>query len=120
MSKFVTIVRTAVLVATVALSSVPAFASPAETAPTAKVSYSDLDLSSPEGQRHLKARLRTAAGTVCGVQGSSSSMISTGQRNCMKQALSRADTQFAAIVGGANQKQVAVADSAAGLPGTRH
>ena len=46
--------------------SAPAHAAQAEAAPTAKVSYSDLDLQGSAGEAALKARVEKAAVKVCG------------------------------------------------------
>jgi UrcA family protein len=95
MRKFVVVVRNA-LVAAALTASVPAFA---ESAPNVKVAYGDLDLSSAAGQRHLHDRLAGAARQVCEGNALPGSIVQPAVTACMKQAMARADTEFAAILG---------------------
>jgi len=105
MNKFVTIARNSVLAiaATAALVAVPASA---ETAPTVKVAYGDLNLSSPAGQQHLQARLHSAARAVCGIE-SGATLPNPARVACAKKAIAQADVEFAALVG-TNQPRVAI------------
>lgn len=64
------------------------------------VSYGDLDLASPQGQKRLDRRIESAARKVCGYYGrtNASTLESTKARACYKQARAGALTQFAAVV----------------------
>jgi UrcA family protein len=108
MNKFVTIVRTSLFVAAVAASA-PAFADTLDSTPSVKVGYSDLDLSTASGQHRLHNRLAGAAREVCEGNAMSGSMGQPAVHSCMQLAMTRADTQFAALVS-SSQPQVAVAD----------
>jgi UrcA family protein len=94
MSKFVIVVRN-VLVAVAITASVPALA---ENGPSVKVGYGDLDLSSTAGQHHLHTRLIGAARQACEGSAVPGLIAQPAVEACMKQAMARADTEFAAIV----------------------
>jgi UrcA family protein len=84
-----------------ALAAMPAAASTsAEQAPTTKVLYGDLDLSTQQGQKRLQARVSAAAKRVC--QFSRVPMTDLShmrlQRDCMKTALASADVQVAQAI----------------------
>lgn len=68
----------------------------AQTA-TRSVSYTDLDLSSPEGQARLDARLRHAADAVCGIEGTRLPLAEEMQaRRCAREAIGNARATYAA------------------------
>jgi UrcA family protein len=110
MVKFITTVRNSLFIAAAVVASVPAFAGTLESAPTVKVVYSDLDLSSASGQRHLHNRLIGAARAVCEANIQSGSAVQPARNACRKQAMNSADTQFALLVG-TSQPKVAAADT---------
>jgi len=81
----------AAFAATAATVSFPAFA--AETAPTAEVHYSDLNLASADGASALKVRVERAARRVCEVSGERSLQAVAEARSCIKVAVARAAPQ---------------------------
>lgn len=71
--------------------TVPAIA---QTAPTARVSYADLDTASSAGMHVLEARVSAAARTVCG--GESTDLTDKARlAKCRKAAIAEAMTSFA-------------------------
>lgn len=71
------------------MAATPAIAQDAEEPPTAIVQYSDLDLSTEEGQDALHSRLRRAARYVCGmdIRVPGSLMASSESRACYAEKL---------------------------------
>jgi UrcA family protein len=104
MSKFVTIIRTAIILASAAAASVPAFA---DTVPAIAVSYADLDLSGAAGQSRLHHRLTAAAHNVCEGTLQPGTRIQPAYSACVSKAITQANTQFAALTA-KSQTQVAV------------
>ena len=114
MSKFVQIVRTSILVAAVCGVSVPAVADTLDNVPTMKVSYADLDLTTDSGQNRLQHRLISAARSVCSDTGEIGTRIQAAHDACYKQAMTRANAEFAVLVSN-SQPRVAIADRSAPL-----
>jgi UrcA family protein len=110
MSKFVTIVRNSLFAAAAVIASAPAFAGTLDSAPSVRVGYGDLDLANPAGQRHLHNRLVGASRAVCEGNVIPGSAAQPARSACMKQAMTKADTEFAALVTTA-QPRVALADT---------
>ena len=82
------------------LLSTPAFAGEPGYVPSATVTFSDLNLSTPEGQAELERRIDTAARAMCDVD-----RISTGTRiksraakQCYKTALKSTKEQVSAKI----------------------
>jgi len=64
---------------------------PDEVTSSVKVSYADLDLTDAAGARTLYARIRSAAGKVCGPEPAALDLrAATAYRNCYEQAVARA------------------------------
>lgn len=82
----------AAVAATAATFSFPALAQPA-AAPTAEVSYSDLNLASRAGADALQERVARAARRVCTVDGDKSLGSAVEARACAKVAVARAMPQ---------------------------
>ena len=78
--------------ATMAIAT-PALASPATNTNTAKVHYSDLDLSTADGVKTLKHRVRSAAEDVCDLDGAWKSRNLTKAQICMRVAMSSVQPQ---------------------------
>ena len=78
--------------------AVPAAA--ADEAPSIAVRYSDLNLTSAEGQQQLDRRLERAAREVCGVDEPmiGSRLPASGSRECYREARRKLDQQFAQLV----------------------
>jgi UrcA family protein len=95
MNRFVIIARNALVVAALA-ASVPAVA---EDQQSVNVRYGDLDLSSPAGQHHLHDRLVAAARKACEDNLRSGTIAQPAFAACTKQAMAKADRDFAALVG---------------------
>ncbi|GAB5348838.1 UrcA family protein [Alteriqipengyuania sp. 357] len=68
---------------------------------SAAVQYSDLDLTSPEGQEALERRIDKAAKDVCGANGSEmgTRLKSREVRSCVKSAKKQVRAQIAAKIG---------------------
>ena len=81
----------AAVAATAATISFPAFA--AETAPTAEVHYSDLNLTSADGAQALKLRVSRAAKRVCTDNGDRTLAGAAEARKCARIALAKAMPQ---------------------------
>lgn len=83
------------------LTSTPAFAA-ATNGSEAQLSYDDLDLSTPEGQRELDRRIDKLAKAVCGadegITGSRLKGQSSATRKCVKEARASAKQQMATII----------------------
>ena len=95
------------LLAAVALSSTAALAD----APTMRVSYADLNLTSPAGVAALKARVARAATTVCALDGSRDVQSLMAERACRSAALASADLPMQTAIAAANsQRQLAQLD----------
>ena len=64
------------------------------------VSYSDLNLATPEGQAALETRITTALEDVCGVNSvqTGTRIKSRGAKRCMAEARAKAKQQVAAIL----------------------
>ena len=82
-----------------ALTTAPAFAGAGECTQV-RVEYSDLDLTSADGQRTLERRLDAAARDACGydVRVTGSSLPSKHARNCYRQARTRAKDVMAVAI----------------------
>lgn len=86
-----------------AFSTVPAFAASGATdLPQAELTFDDLDLSTPSGQKALDRRIDKLARSICGAD-----TVTTGSRilsnsreikNCVKTARASAERQIAAII----------------------
>ncbi|WP_375290668.1 UrcA family protein [Qipengyuania sp.] len=76
----------------------PALASPATNTNTAKVHYSDLDLSTADGVKALRSRVRSAAEDVCDMDGAWKSRNLTKAQICMRVAMSEAQPQIGKAV----------------------
>ena len=107
MSKFVTIVRNSIILASAVAASVPAFAGTVETAPAIAVSYADLNLSSAQGQTRLHHRLTSAARSVCEGTLMPGTKIQSDFNACVSKAMTAANTEFAMLTT-KSQTQVAV------------
>lgn len=63
------------------------------------VTYEDLDLSNPAGQKTLSSRIEKAAREVCGYTVETGTrMRAPAARECYKEAKAKANLQFAALV----------------------
>jgi UrcA family protein len=107
MSKFVTIVRNSIVLATALAASVPAFAGTLDTAPTLAVSYADLDLSSTADQHRLHTRLASAARSVCEGTIRPGTNIQTEFSACMSKAITKGTAEIAMLTN-KSQPHVAV------------
>lgn len=76
----------------------PAYAAPTEKM-TIQVEYGDINLASPEGQKHLDRRLEKAVRTVCRTQGynGASRIMSLEARACLAKARADVRQQVAAL-----------------------
>jgi len=93
---------TKTVIAATALSTMMLAAQPALAHDTVSVSqqvrYADLDLSTPEGQARLDARLRHAASAVCDfTSGPRPLSEATEARRCYNDALKSARQSYAAL-----------------------
>lgn len=76
-----------------ALLATPAVAAQGETV---SVSYSDLDLSTEEGQRTLERRLNNAAEEVCGIDHRAGFALPTSEsRRCYRETVERFEQEIA-------------------------
>lgn len=93
--------KTALTAASIALvaTATPAIAGPMDV-PTQKVSYADLDLTSPEGQAVLDRRIDAAARKVCAMDEirTSTRIKSRESKACYAKARASAANQVAGIV----------------------
>lgn len=82
-----------------ALTSAPAFAG-SDMVKTTTISTAGLDLSSPEGQKMLDRRVKSAAREVCGITSVStgSRLKSLNARSCYQKAIASAKQQVAANI----------------------
>ena len=82
-----------------AFAAQPAFSADGTFVPMSKeVRYSDLDLSTPQGQSALDARLRRAASEVCAVNMGTNPLAEEIQaRRCYRKALESARQNYAAL-----------------------
>jgi hypothetical protein len=88
-----------------ALCTQPAVAAPAAKADTSMqqvqqrlVPYADLDISTPEGQARLNARLRHAAAAVCGASYGAHPLTEVMEsRRCYRDALQSAQRSMASL-----------------------
>jgi UrcA family protein len=87
------------------LCAAAAHAQPApEAAPSQAVSYRDLDLSRPDGQRELMARVHAAAESVCGPAPTATDLArNTAYRSCLKTAESSASAQMLQLIADASR-----------------
>ena len=58
--------------------------------PQMRVSYSDLNLSSPEGARHLYSRIERVANYACGTSNTDTDVIMRGPGPCVRAAIGHA------------------------------
>ena len=58
--------------------------------PQMRVSYSDLNLSSPEGARHLYSRIERVANYACGTSNTDTDVIMRGPGPCVRAAIAHA------------------------------
>ena len=97
------------LLSTVALFAViGAAATPAsarEAGASAAITFADLDLMTPAGQKALERRIEKTARGVCGLDQitTGSRIPSRSQRACYDQALQSTRTQVAAAIAGSNK-----------------
>jgi UrcA family protein len=96
------IIRTAIAAAAfagLAFAAQPAFATEGTFTPVSKeVRFGDLDLSTPQGQSALDARLRRAASDVCAVNMGTHPLAEEIQaRRCYRKALDSARRNYAAL-----------------------
>lgn len=78
------------------LTTATVYAQPAETAPSAKVFYGDLNLQSPSGMKTLHIRIHRAALAVCGATDNGVDSIFHNQ-HCPRVAMSGAMQQVATV-----------------------
>jgi UrcA family protein len=81
------LLRTCLLAACVATSGGALAADAGLTGPSVKVRYGDLNLSNPEGVARLYARIRRAAGVVCGTAGGPTVDASRFRKDCRTKAI---------------------------------
>ncbi|MEE4454232.1 UrcA family protein [Novosphingobium resinovorum] len=88
------------IVAAAALCTAGLFAAPAAFAATSEVSYRDLDLATPQGQKELRTRIDHAARSVCRTSRPTTGTLvgSTIDRECYKQALHDVREHVAAAI----------------------
>jgi len=90
------------ILAAAVLGAATVFAVPAaaETAESVSVKYSDLDLSTSEGQARLERRITSAARTVCGMDEVTvgTRLASREAQRCFAQTKSTMHEQVAAMV----------------------
>jgi UrcA family protein len=84
------LLRTCLLAACVATSGGAFAADAGLTHASVKVRYGDLNLSNPEGVARLYARIRRAAGVVCGMAGGPTVGISRSRNTCRTNAIDNA------------------------------
>jgi UrcA family protein len=65
-------------------------AEPPESPVTVKVSYADLNLSTPDGARRLYSRIENAAYAACGTSRSDTESLMNAPGSCVKQAIGQA------------------------------
>ena len=98
-----TLLKTGLAAATLAatMTATPALAQDSEAAPTAIVEYSDLDLSTEQGQDALHSRLRRAARYVCGmdIRVPGSGLASSESRACYAEKLRTFEREVAVAIG---------------------
>ena len=113
MTKALQIAATAFLITAAAIKAAPAIAEPA--APAINVSLvrtTDLDLSSPSGQRALNARIAHAAGEVCGVASEADLVGQNDVRKCRADVLAKANGQREHLLAAARRGvQIAITDA---------
>lgn len=94
-------IKTALTAASIALvaTAAPAIAGPLD-APTQKVSFADLDLSTPEGQAALDRRIDAAARDVCHLDDmrTGTRLKAQERKRCYAKARASAENQVAAII----------------------
>lgn len=88
----------AAALAAAAMIGTPAIAAEAENISIA-VRYSDLDLSTKEGQRALERRMENAAEQVCGIDRRTSGVAlpSTESMRCYRETVKNFERQIAAV-----------------------
>ena len=101
-----------ILAAIVATSSSAAFAQPAESVRTARVSYADLDLSREAGRATLEARITRTVSRLCAMPSGSDLDAAVRHRACRRAAWSGVRPQLAEIYGGARYAERASAEVA--------
>lgn len=86
------------------LAASAAIATPAFAEDTL-VTYTDLDLTTPEGQQTLERRLTKAARKVCkmDVKGPTSLLPANSSRTCYREATQKAQGQMAVVIENAQQ-----------------
>ncbi len=82
------------IAAAVALTTLAAPSVNAQTAPTAKVFYGDLNLATAAGQATLKSRISGAARAVCGRSDSEDLASRVNHTNCLRTAVNSAMAQL--------------------------
>lgn len=89
----------ALVAAGIGLVASPAFAG-VENAPSTLVTYADLNLASPEGQKALDARIDSAARKICQVDQvrTGTRLISPEARACYAKARASAKQQVASAI----------------------
>lgn len=90
--------KTMLLALAAALTATASIAVPAHAAPTRKVSYADLDLSSPDGQAELQRRISRAARQVCLYQADGAVIPTEAQKKCFRQARTQATQRLATLI----------------------
>lgn len=105
--------RSLILVFAAAILAGSAAPALAETAPSVVVSYSDLNLATPEGRQALKARIAVAVDTVCARPHRSSVQQGHAWTECREFAAADARRQASQVIAAAEAAdtvQVASAD----------
>lgn len=87
--------KTALVAAAVSLAAI---AVPAHAAPTRKVSYADLDLSTARGQAELQRRVSKAARQVCQYFADGTLMPAETHEQCYRMARTQASERTAALI----------------------
>lgn len=98
--------KTAIIAA--AVCTVGLFAAPVAFAASTQVSFKDLNLQTPAGQKELNARISRAARSVCMVNAPATGTIIGGSvdRNCYNQAMETVRAKVVAAIDKADDSQL--------------
>lgn len=94
------------LAAALAAGALVASPAVAETLPTVKVAYGDLDLSTKKGQQALERRLKSAAREVCGIEPRTQgfALPSSEARGCYRETVESFEREIAIRAGQQQQR----------------
>lgn len=106
--------KTIMVLGALAIVAMPLSASASDDPKPQVIKTSDLDLRSESGLDRLNDRLAATAARVCSVYAvSGTSLATTAERRCRREAVDRTSTRVATLVSRANRTAVAAAAGAA-------